>query len=252
MAGIPEADVVVVINDGDPYPSTVYPSRVADVIQHRTNHGVGRSKNEALRLLLGAGCSDIFLCEDDIRIVHAHLCDEYIRASERTGILHFNFAFHGPLNKSSQGMPTPRKVVDYGDGISIGLNRCLVGAFSYYREEVLRKCGLIDPTYRNALEHVDHTYRIIREGFHPPFWWFADLAESYRFIDDLNPDLSKSNIRYNRWFSIVFFKINFLINNIYFLKKNGYLVQNVPDVGEQEVDRILTDLKRQHASHDIR
>jgi len=251
MAGVPEADIIVVINDGDPYPFTAYPTRIADVKQHQTNRGIGRSKNEALRLLLDAGCSDIFLCEDDIRIVNPHLCDEYIRASKKTGIMHLNFGYHGPLNKSSQGVPKPRKVVDYGEGVSIGLNRCLVGAFSYYREEVLRKCGLIDQAFRNALEHIDHTYRIIREGFHPPFGWFADLAESYRFIDDLDPDLSRSTIRSNRFFNKIIFNSIFLLNNLYFKKKHGYLAQNVPDVGEKEVDRVLNNLKRQYGCFNI-
>ena len=243
IAGIPDSDVVVVVNDGDPYPSTAYPSRIARVIQHKNNLGVARSKNDALRFLLGERCRHIFLSEDDIRIVHPTLCKEYIHASQKTGILHFNFGYHGPLNKSSMGGPHPRKVVEYGDGVSIGLNFHLIGAFSYYRDEVLRRTGFIHPVFRNMLDHVDHTFRIIRDGYHPPFWWFADLAESARFIEDLDPDLTQSTIRGNSGVYRMFRRMS----NLYFMVRNGTRVMQIPDVGETEVDRVLAELKQTHA-----
>ena len=40
---IPEADTVIVINDGAPYPSSSYPSKVKEVIQHDKNKCVGIS-----------------------------------------------------------------------------------------------------------------------------------------------------------------------------------------------------------------
>lgn len=246
ISGIPEVDITVIVNDGDAYPATLYPSRINKVIQHKRNLGVGRSKNEALRFLLNAGCSDIFLCEDDMRIVEPNLCKEYVRAANRTGILHFNFAFHGPRNKSLTGIPVSRKIVDYGDGIRVSLNRHSVGALSYYRREVLIACGFIDPLFRNMLDHVDHTYRIIREGFHPPFWWFADLAESWRMIDDLDPDLAKSTMRYDKWSTLG----SFHLSNLYFFLKYGSFVQNVPDSGEEEVDKVLRELERQIRTDD--
>jgi hypothetical protein len=36
-----------VVNDGDPYDSSLYPSSVKEVIQHTKNKSVGVSKNEA-------------------------------------------------------------------------------------------------------------------------------------------------------------------------------------------------------------
>ncbi|MBI2619514.1 MAG: glycosyltransferase subfamily GT2 protein [Ignavibacteriales bacterium] len=243
ITAIPEADVIVVVNDGDPYATTAYPSRVARVIQHPRNQGVAKSKNDALRFLQVAGCCHVFLCEDDMRVVHPELCTEYIRASKESGILHFNFGYHGPLNKSASGVAEPRKVVDYGNGILIGLNRHLVGAFTYYREDVLRKCGLMHPLYPNVLEHVDHTFQIIRKGYHPPFWWFADLANSWRFIDDLDPDLTKSTIRRNS----STYRHLWRLSNLYFMLRNGRRVMQIPDVEEQEVDRVLRELKQRHS-----
>ena len=242
ITGIPEVDYLVVINDGDPYPSTMYPSRVSKMVQHPRNLGIAKSKNDALSLLLSEGCSHLFLCEDDIKILDPDLCDRYVLASEQTGIMHFNFGFHGPRNKSASGVPHPRKQVDYGNNVSVILNRHLIGAFSYYRDKVLIKCGLIDPRFKNMLDHVDHTYRIIKEGFHPPFWWFADLAESWRFIADLDPDLMKSTVERNGWRT----SISFRMSNLYYFSKHGCFVQNMRDAGEPEVAEKLNELQRKY------
>ncbi len=68
VKSIPAVDRLIVVNDGNPYEETIYPSTVTKVIQHRKNRGVGISKNDALRYLMNEGCEHIFLCEDDIRI----------------------------------------------------------------------------------------------------------------------------------------------------------------------------------------
>lgn len=244
ISGIPEADEIVVVNDGSPYPSTIYPTRVAFVIQHKTNKGVGRSKNDALRYLLQAGCTDIFLCEDDIKIDHPDLCHEYIRASECSGILHFNFAYHGFENKS-EGLPLPPREVKHYDGnVSIGFHKNLLGAFSYYRREVLELCGLMDPLYKNMLEHVDHTYRIIKAGFHPPFWWFADLHESYRYIKDLDPYHANSTSRPRRAPTSFISKLS----HLYFMIRNGRRVWMIPDTGPEELEQALLILKQKYGS----
>ena len=244
IAGIPEVDVIVVVNDGDPYPSTVYPSRVTKVIQHRTNLGVGRSKNDAMKSLLEAGCSHIFLSEDDVKIINPNICQEYIRASKLSGIRHFNFAYHGYENKSSKGLPLPpRKIIEDEDGVSIGLHRHILGAFQYFTEDVLRQCGLMDPMYKNMFEHIDHTFRIIQHGFHPPFWWFADLLESYRFIDDLDPKHEQSTIRTPK----ISYKIQMRLTDMYFAMKNGSFIMKVKDVGEQEVECNLASIKQKYA-----
>ena len=54
---------------------------------------------------------------------------------------------------------------------------------------------LYDQRFNNAMEHVEHTYQIIKKNFHPPFWWFADMHRSYDFIQDIVPDHQQSKIR---------------------------------------------------------
>jgi hypothetical protein len=50
---------------------------------------------------------------------------------------------------------------------------------------VLEQVGLIDERFYNAFDHVEHTYRIIKAGFHPNFWWFADVANSHDLLSDI-------------------------------------------------------------------
>ncbi len=184
--------MIVVVNDGYPYPSETYPSTVEVVIQHKRNKGIGQSKNDALQYLLKSGCEHIFLCEDDIAISDSTIFEQYIHASKLSGIMHLNFAYHDPRNKTENGQClSPRKSIVYPDGTGLALHRHIVGAFQYFRREVLEQCGLMDPMYKNMWEHLDHTYRIIKKGYHPPFWWFADIAHSERFIKDLDPMLQE-------------------------------------------------------------
>ena len=240
ISSVPEVDHLVVVNDGEPYPASVYPSRVAELIQHRRNEGVGRSKNDALRYLLNAGCSDIFLVEDDIRIVDPHICQAYVRASRRTGIRHFNFAYHGFENRLPQGTPAPpRKTITYDNGVVIGLHRNILGAFQYFTHDVLRDCGLMDPLFINMFEHVEHTYRIIQHGFHPPFWWFADLSESDRCFEDLDPNHELSTIRSER----LSYRFRLRISDMYFAIKHSSYLANIKDVDEDVVDRALANIQ---------
>ena len=63
---IPNVDTLVVVNDGDPYDASLYPSNVKEVIQHTKNKSVGVSKNELMKYLIDDGCEHIFLVEDDM------------------------------------------------------------------------------------------------------------------------------------------------------------------------------------------
>ncbi len=226
IGGIPSGHTLVVVNDGTPYPADLYPPRITRVIEHERPRGVAPSKNDALEFLLNRGCRHIFLSEDDVRITNPGVLEAYIRASERSGILHLNFGYHGPRNKTADGRPDPRTNMEYGDGIRIGFNRHLVGAFSYYHADVLGTVGLLDERFGNALDHVEHTYRIIRAGFHPAFWWFADVAESWTMIEDLDPDLRHSVLKSESWGM----RLAFHVSNLKFRLKHGTFVQAIPEV----------------------
>jgi len=180
---IPAIDHLVVVNDGDQYSTNIYPS-TAHVIQHTRNKCVGISKNEGLRYLIQQGCDHLFLIEDDMIIKNSDVFNVYINTAKETGIYHLNFGYHGPANKKPDGSPNPRTIIEYKNGIKLALNPNCVGSFSYYYKGIIKNCGYMDDHFKNAWEHVHSTHKIIKKGLHPPFWWFADVANSYDYIGE--------------------------------------------------------------------
>lgn len=174
-------DDFIVVNDGTPYDFNI-----PNLIQNPTSLGVGKSKNIAFERLLQNENDHIFLIEDDILINDSTIFQRYIQASKVTGIQHFNYSQHGLMNKlPNSNTPNPRTIVEYNPDVKISLHKHCVGAFSYYTKKVLKEVGLIDDLFYNAFDHVEHTYRIIQKGMHPPFWWFADIVDSEKYLSDI-------------------------------------------------------------------
>ena len=245
IQSLPTVDNVVVVNDGNPYPSDAYPSGI-EVIQHGTNKCVGVSKNEALRYLMQSGCQYMFLIEDDIIVKDKTVCEQYIKAGEKTGIWHMNFGYHGPANfhPKQYGIKNPRQIVDYGDGIEIAFNPNCVGAFSMYVRGMIKHVGYMDERYHNCWEHVEHTYRIIKAGLHPPFWWFADLANSDKYLQELASSEVNSTIR----------KTPEWINNMrqgmeWFRHNHGNIPQQIPNTTDEQILEILKSIQQNYAKH---
>ena len=179
-------DRVVVVNDGAPVSSEILREAgrgQTGLLQNESNLGVGKSKNRALRHLLQAGMDHLFLMEDDIFVKDGRAFEQYVEAARITGIQHLNFSQHGPKNKSPDGIPDPVTTIDYGP-LRIALHRHCVGAFSYYSRSCLETAGLMDEDFYNGGEHLEHTYRILRAEFHPPFWFFADVDRSEELLGD--------------------------------------------------------------------
>lgn len=239
VQSIPSGDFVVVVNDGIPYNPDSYPSYVNIIVQHKKNKGVGKSKNEAIRIIMSNYCDHIFICEDDIVIKDKNVFGQYIKAKDITGIQHFNYGYHGPLNKDASGKAKPIKVIKYTNEIAISFNRNLVGAFTYYSKEIIEKVGLLDTFYYNAFEHVDHTYKIIEAGAHPPFGWFADIENSDKLIGDMDTNLENSIIRANG----VIHRIRMKLFSIYFKIKNHHYPWELFDNDLTNLEKSLDDIK---------
>lgn len=231
-------DENIIINDGD---NSVNTGKWLS-INHESNRGVGKSKNEALLFLTNLNCDHIFLIEDDIFIKDPKVFEKYIEASKISGIQHFNFSQHGLMNKSwPDGDPAPRFVVDYGK-ITIPLYPNCVGAFSYYSRKCLETAGLIDEQYFNACEHVDHTLEIIKKGMHPPFWYFADIENSWEYLGDEPWSMSKSTISSNPNHKQMMIDADHI-----FVKKHGCYPGQTPMVDWVEVGKILKQIKNEYS-----
>lgn len=207
--------VFIVINDGNEDVDT----KNQKFIKTEGKIGVGKSKNIALKYLKEQECEHLFLMEDDIEILSPKVFECYINASNSTGIKHFNYGLHGNHNKTLDGTPTARRIVNYPDDIKVVLYPNILGAFSYYHVDTIDKVGYMDEQFYNALEHVDHTYQIIKEGFHPHFRWFADVLEANSYLNDILPDHQESKIRSEDDFMRLF-----LENHDKFVDKNKFAV----------------------------
>lgn len=226
-------DEIVVVNDGTPYGEEV----TMPHIQHEKNMGVGKSKNDAMRHLLDKGCDYIFLMEDDIIIKKPEVFQTYIKASKETGIQHFNYSQHGLMNKHPQSdRPSPKTKIEYQNKISIELYPNCVGAFSFYTKKCIEKVGFIDESFHNALEHVEHTYQIIKNDMHPPFWWFADISNSNEYLNDIpwSPETSTISSKSSH-------KDNFLNSLKTFKNKNKKDLLEIP---AESLDSVKQKLKQ--------
>jgi len=207
-------DHLVIVNDGKPFDFTSENEKVI-FIQNEENIGVGRSKNKIFKRLLTLKCDHIFTMEDDCIITDNSVFNEYIRISKATGIKHFNFGPGSPWNRkqndpsiigdlskrhlaTQDGEPFPKMTVTYKqDDISISLYEHIVAMFCYFDAKALEDVGLMDERFYNAWEHVEHTLRFIKKGYYSPFWWFADITGSEKYIKEAknekaNTSLSKS------------------------------------------------------------
>lgn len=156
------------------------------------NLGVGVAKNVLLRRMLAAGCDELFLCEDDMIILDPKAVTEYVRVGHERGLHHLSFALHGPMNKEMGPVEVDGDVTYWPAGI---------GAWSYYTREGLEKVGLHDERFFNAFEHLDLTYRFAAAGLTSPFWRFADVTGSERWISE-QPDAMETSTHRGKanWF----------------------------------------------------
>jgi GT2 family glycosyltransferase len=197
-------------------------------------------------------CDFIFIIEDDTIITDQRVFKEYIKASKVTGIQHFNYGPGTPFNRvqkqsfdihnreilDQESAPIPRKIIDYGN-LQISLYQHVAGMFSFFTREVIDRVGYMDEDFYNAWEHVEHTYRIIKEGYHPPFWYFADIHNSHKFLSEHKDAIEKSAISKD---SKTFHENVRKGGELYF-KKHGHAPNNPPPVTEQSVISFLKTLK---------
>jgi GT2 family glycosyltransferase len=206
-----DIDSLCIINDGQPLKEcNVNIKQNKKIYLHELTpqrQGVAKAKNLALQYLFNNNCDYIFIIEDDVIIKDKNIFQRYIEASKITGIQHFNYGPGTPFNRKQnihfdlhnrdnlqqESEPDPRLIIDYGN-IKIALYTHVAGMLSFFTRNVIEKVGYFDEQFFNAWDHVDHTYRIIKAGYHPPFWWFADIENSQVYIGEAKEAIAKSAI----------------------------------------------------------
>ena len=238
-------DEKVIVNDG-----TIKVDHTGFfIINNKENIGVGKSKNKLLKHLYDKGCDYIFILEDDMLILDNNVFNKYIEAHKASNIHHFNYGPGSPFNRKQNmefdlhnrheldqhSEPNPRKIIDYGNDVKISLFQHTVAMFSFFTRKVIEEVGYIDEDFYNAWEHVDHTYRIIKAGYHPPFWYFADLYDSHKFLTEAPEAIDNSSIANDseQW------KKNVYGGREIYLKKHGHYPNEPPFTSSEEVNVIL-------------
>lgn len=229
----------IIVNDGN---RLELPGYNYYIHNNEKNLGVGKSKNIAMKHLMSKGCDYIFIIEDDMIILDETVFDKYVQASKVSGIQHFNFSQHGYANKksttSNEIIPAVKTVIDYGD-VKIAMYQHCVGSFSMYTRKCLEAVGYMDESYYNACEHVDHTYEIIKNEMHPPFWYFADIEESWKYIGDHGWSMQTSSIC-----SRPDFTENVKQSDEVFMSKHGTVPRGVYHATQQELIDSLKKIKQ--------
>lgn len=242
-----------IFNDGDDIIDIPHHYRY---VKNEFNLGSGKNKSKALNHLISQGYEYLFTIEDDMLIKDGSIFERYIKASEASGVQHFNYGPGSPFNRvqsikdydlhnrhllDQKSKPNPKLIVDYGNDVKIALYEHTVAMFSFFTRGVIEKVGVFDPDYKSAFDHVDHTYRIIKAGYHPPFWWFADIADSHEYITEQPDAIQNSSIAKDeqKWMEEVM-----EAREIY-KRKHGHYPNILPyNHSEQEVLDILRKIKK--------
>lgn len=176
-----------------------------EYIINETNKSVAVTKNNCLKKIIDKNCDYIFLMENDMQVIDEKAVTGYIDISIKSGVQHFNYAHHSPMNTSPIGVD---ELIGIGesdlvvDGIDVFIACC--GSYSFYTKECIEKVGLMDEALcYNSWEHVEHTLRCAKQGFTFKFWRFADASNSINWITSQQHALESSTIRNNNpnWFS---------------------------------------------------
>lgn len=244
-------DIIAVCNDGKT-PVPIYPG--TEYIEHTENKGVGVSKNDLLRLALkNPKIEHIFLLEDDMIVRDPNVFNIYVNAAKKSGIYHLNYGPGSPFNRKQDfqfdlhnrheckhDTPlNPKIKVNYGDGVELWFYEHTVAMLSYFHRSVLEEVGLHDEQFYNAWEHVDLTYRIIKAGYHPPFWYFADVANSDKLISEAPNAITDSSIAKDtkQW------EKNVYGGREIYKQKHGHYPNQPPYSSKEEAVRRIKELK---------
>jgi glycosyltransferase involved in cell wall biosynthesis len=244
---------LVVVNDGKPIDG--FELEYGTWLQNKTNQGVAKSKNKAMKHLFDKDCEYVFIIEDDMVIKDKAIFAKYVGAHKASGIHHFNYGPGSPFNRKqtinnpdlhnrhlldNNTEPNPKLIVDYKT-CKIALYEHTVAMFSFFTKVLLEKgLGYMCEDFDNCWEHVSSTNYIIKAGYHPPFWWFADLADSHELITEAPGAIENSSIAKDKseWMKKV------MAGREIYKDKHGYYPNQPPLHTEEQVIEILKQLKK--------
>jgi len=197
IKSLPQVDFVCFVNDGEPYSNSVYENsnnENYEVIQHDKNLGIACAKNSALRCLIQNDCTFLFLIEDDIIIKDPDIFLKYIHAAEVSGLWHMNYGFSNVYNFNPDGSRSIMATLDYDDNNSVIFTPNLMAGFQFFHKSVIKAIGYMDERYSKLknMEHVDHSYQMVKSGLLPSYCYWPDVNNSWDYISTIEESIEKS------------------------------------------------------------
>jgi GT2 family glycosyltransferase len=178
-------DRVIVVSDGTPLDQAALPDMDGlhvEIIQHAERRGVAAAKNSCLYAL--QDCDYLVLLDDDTFPYRADWMHRMIRASDLSGVQHFQYFPEqieaDYLAKYPEYAAIWRK--DY-DGIPVVSRRMIAGPMLFLTRRVLQTIGGFAPyPGKWGFEHAGWSQRISRAGFCAPFRPYAYVGDIGDYI----------------------------------------------------------------------
>lgn len=168
---LPHDSVIVIVDDASDVPCPVATTRFD------TQQGISKTKNECIRLLMDAGCTDIFLSDDDCWPIYRNWWIPYLESGEKHMSLSFQHNSAGDMYANDVFVRRKRdRLWSYN-----APNGCLM----YIKREVIDQVGGYDEAFGIwGVEHKDFSMRIHRAGFTP--YPFIDVPNGIDYFYSLD------------------------------------------------------------------
>lgn len=201
-------DKIIVVNAGERYDS--YPDDLEVIFPKRSPIVVGIAKNLVLREMYNAKNVNgepyewFFLVEDDVKIVNNKVWERYVETACDSGLVHFQLSYgtHGGVVGGSvnpDGSPNKAHIVKYSKN-EVDFYSNSFAAFSIGHRSTLQQFGggnMYREDFINAAEHLYAHHLMFKRGMGTPFHYFADIHNSFEYIQDQDENHNKSAIRNN-------------------------------------------------------
>jgi hypothetical protein len=225
-------DYLVIVNGGKNYMDEYACDKW---VQHDTNHGAAKSRNDCLDNLISNDCDYLFIIEDDMIITNPNIFDEYIRHMESSNLDYLCFVSTG----DGTGKPcerTPSHILNFKNNTTIHCYDNMCNEFTVRTKSLALKDGYYDESY--TMFDVENVYRLSSHERVLPFWCFGDIKDSDNYIQNNPISISRMNPNGERDTKV-------MIDFDSFEKKHGIRVQQIPRYPDHMIVQRLKPCKIQ-------
>lgn len=173
---MPAEAILLIVDDASdkPYPGAY---------RFETRQGIAKAKNKCIELLMDAGCTDLFLSDDDCFPVRADWYEPYLINSQP----HLSFTFTHLKDGRKNGR------VKVGDELDYQWFADPCGCMLYVRAEVINKVGGFDTDFLYwGYEHVEFSRRVYNAKLTRRPYMDVKDSERYWFSYDKDQKVTTS------------------------------------------------------------